>query len=298
MIVSAALFAGLVLRRGCNRETRVAMGGATGHGYNDNFDKKHWHIRETRDPTTLPLWERDWRSGFKILRQTMREERKKGGLVFWDVRVIESDEKKCTIEMLNSGIVGLCMRSQEGPERLEVGAVVKMECLACPTLFLKRKPAKSTYPKHPEWKGRRPMAIFSHQSWLQFNKNLAKAKDLCAGDIIQGVVCKHIAQKGMVMSLEGDDGPSAVMLYKDISRKMASRDYCEKMFPEGTLMTMYVVHSDHHNGRITLSTKEFEDDDHFGWMLSFPERCMARAATAVGLYHAKRDRYIAYLQKR
>ncbi|CAL1142866.1 unnamed protein product [Cladocopium goreaui] len=53
------------------------------------------------------------------------------------------------------------------------------------------------------------------------------------------------------------------------------------MFPVGTEMKCFVVHADKRNGRITLSTKEFEDDDHVGWMLSFPERCFAMADEAL-----------------
>merc|ERR1711908_177894 len=100
-------------------------------------------------------------------------------------------------------------------------------------------------------------------------------------------------------SAEGSNGvsPKGMLALHDISRKTAHHRYLSKMFPPGTPMKCYVAHSDYNSGRITLSTKEFEDDDHIGWMLSFPERCMQRAEIAVERYHDKRCDYIQRLQR-
>merc|ERR1712060_804565 len=102
---------------------------------------------------------------------------------------------------------------------------------------------------------------------------------------------------GLIISLGGKDRPKGMLAMMDISRKMSSHGYVDKMFPVGTKIKCYVCHADTKNGRITLSTKEFEDDDHMGWMLSFPERCFAMADKAVARYTEKREAYIAMLHK-
>merc|ERR1712056_172473 len=116
---------------------------------------------------------------------------------------------------------------------------------------------------------------------------MGKAQELEAGQIVEGTVHKHVG-KGLLITLEGENKPKGMLVMMDISRKMSSHIYVNKMFPPGTKMKCYVVHADKSNGRITLSTKEFEDDDHMGWMLSFPERCFARADEAVARYNEKR----------
>merc|ERR1712187_146371 len=111
------------------------------------------------------------------------------------------------------------------------------------------------------------------------------------GTIVDGVVAKHIS-RGLLISLDGDDGPKGMLAMMDISRRMTARKYTNKIFPVGTPIRCYVIHADTENGRITLGTKEFEDDDHIGWMLSFPERLMANAEVYVEKYHEKRAAYI------
>jgi len=222
-------------------------------------------------------------------------QRRKGKKAFWDLRVLESLDKGCKVEMLKSGMIGWCPISQEGPERLEVGAVVKMECLACPQPRVNREPKLSPWPQMKRAYKAEP--IFSHWNWLEQQKSIAKAKELVIGDVVDCVVCKHIA-KGLLLSLDINDleGPKGMLAMMDISRKMSSHSYVEKMFPPGTRIRCYVVHADTENGRITLSTKEFEDDDHMGWMLSFPERMFKRAEVGVERYHDKREAYIRRLQ--
>jgi len=259
-----------------------------------NWERKWWSVEETADPTTLPLWQRDWRYGFQLLKRTMHESRKKGKKVFWECRVLESKDKGCSVEMLKSGMIGWCPLSQEGPARIKVGDVVMMECIACP------KNRVNTERKHSPWP-HTPVAykvepVFSHYHWLEREASIAKAKELVTGDVIDCVVFKHVA-KGLLMSIGGEDGPRGMLAMMDISRKMSSHNYVEKMFPPGTKMKCYIVHADPNNGRITLSTKEFEDDDHVGWMLSFPERCMMNADVGVERFKGKRADFIRLLQK-
>merc|ERR1712151_1308728 len=178
--------------------------------------------------------------------------------------------------------------------RLEVGSVVKMECTHCPQKRVNSEKPNSPWPQEKRKHDHVPQ--FSHWLWLEQQASIAKAKTLKAGQIVEGTVYKHIG-KGLIISLGGEDRPKGMLAMMDISRKMSSHIYVDKMFPEGTRMKCYVVHADTRNGRITLSTKEFEDDDHMGWMLSFPERCFAMADTAVANYHKKRDAYIRYVQK-
>lgn len=258
------------------------------------YERKWWSIKETRDPTTLPIWQRDFRFGFQVLKRTMVEQRRKGNKVFWEVRVIRSNDDGCAVEMLNSGLLGWCPVSAEGPKRLEVGDVVKMECTACPQKRVNSEEKNSPWPQEPRRFRHEPQ--FSHWLYLEHESAKQKAKELKAGQIVDGVVYKHCG-KGLIMVLEGENSPKGMLAMVDISRKKSSHDYVTKMFPPGTTLRCYVVHADTENGRITLSTKEFEDDDHMGWMLSFPERCMARAEEGVRRYHEKRDAYIRMLQR-
>jgi len=230
------------------------------------------------------LWQRDYRYGYNVLRRTMVEERKRGRKVFWDVRVLESNDVGCKVEMLNSGLIGWMMKSHEGlknDERLKVGEVYKAECLAVP--FGRVNGAKKNWKWSPwpilEPRKHKAVPTFSHYMWLEQQNSIAKAKELKAGDIVKAVVHTK-CPKGIVMTLEGPDEPKGMLAMMDISRKMTPHAYAAKMFPKGTEMKCYVVHSDETNGRITLSTKEFEDDEHVGWMLSFPERCFAQADKA------------------
>jgi len=287
-VSSMFVLAALALRRRLS-SSHVALRAAK------KWERKWYSIEETRDPTTLPLWQRDYRYGYNVLKRTMVEERKKGNKVFWDVRILESNDDGCKVEMMNSGLIGVCPRNHEGPKgRLQVGDIVKMECTAVPLGRVKKEKKFSPWPK--AWVGKEhPKPIFSHWLWLEQQASIKKAKELTAGTIIDGVVHKHIP-KGLLITLEGEDEPKGMLEMMDISRVTSSHKYVAKMFPPGTPIKCYVIHADTDNGRITLSTKEFEDDDHVGWMLSFPERCFARAEEAVELYKEKRAAYIRMLQ--
>merc|ERR1711933_627312 len=116
----------------------------------------------------------------------------------------------------------------------------------------------------------------------------------------EGTVRQQV-RKGLLINLAGPEegSPAGMLAIGDISRldgSVRANSYCLKTFPVGTKIKCYVVHSDHKNGRITLSTKEFEDDDHIGWMLNFPAYCFRHAEEAVEKYHRKREAYIKKLQ--
>eukprot|EP00929_Paragymnodinium_shiwhaense_P106424 TRINITY_DN717_c0_g1_i1.p1 TRINITY_DN717_c0_g1~~TRINITY_DN717_c0_g1_i1.p1 ORF type:complete len:364 (+),score=106.21 TRINITY_DN717_c0_g1_i1:110-1201(+) len=286
-LVAAAVGAA---RRSSSIARRV---GITWSGH--SWERKWWSIEETRDPTTLPLWQRDLAYGYRVLRSSMITAVRRGEKVFWDCRVLSSDGSSYKVEMLNSGLLGRLPKTLAGKgTNLQVGEVYKMECIQCPT----KKHHKEW--KYSPWPREAPQqVVFSHISYLENQRNIEKAKEMIAGDIVEGYVCKKLA-KGLLINLEGEgqDGAKGMLDMHDISRKMSSHIYVKKMFPVGTKMKMYVVHSDHNNGRITLSTKEFEDDDHMGWMLSFPERMMYKnAEKGVAKYHEKRDAYIKWLQR-
>lgn len=258
------------------------------------WDRKWWHIEEDRDPTTLPLWQRDYRYAYQVLKRSMVEARKKGRKVFWDCRVLNSSENGCEVEMLKSGLIGFCSVSQEGATRLEVGEIYKFECTACPLPRVNKEHKSKPWPNEP--RAHRANPYFSHALWVQQQSDIAKAQKLKSGMIITGKVHRLI-KKGLLIELEGKDSPKGMLALGDISRQNAQPEYARKMFPPGTDIKCYVIHSDRLNGRITLSTKEFEDDDHVGWMVNFPERMFKRADEGVRRYKEKRDAYIAHLQR-
>ncbi|CAK0888281.1 unnamed protein product, partial [Prorocentrum cordatum] len=242
----------------------------------------------------------------KVLWNTMKDYRKLGTKKFWKVRVIESKENGCLVEMLNSGLIGFCPAGRESwkGERLNVGDEVMMECSACPTRRLTMGEAKQyrfardappggsgNIVAFPEMKEEtrifeetgRVMPFFTHLTWIQAKANKYKARRLKSGMVIDAEIWRY-EQRGMLLRLDtrgtpgiwnGSPGPNGFMQYKDLSRGVVSRDYCKKMFPIGTRLKVYVIAADPRNGRIDLSCKEFEDDDHVGWMTSFPDRIMA-----------------------
>jgi hypothetical protein len=273
--------------------------------------KAWWNVEETEDPTSLPLWQRDARYGYQVLKREMVRARKEGKKIFWDVRVLRQLEDRhgesfgCEVEMLNSGLIGFVPRGDEGKwypkkgrERMKVGEVYKVECTACP-----QKRVTSREPKESPWcqievdpRLEKQMPYFSHFMYLEQQHSIEKAQELEAGTVIKAWVHKHCA-KGLVMLLEGEHLPKGMLAMQDISRKKAAHKYVERMFPLGTEMKCYIVHADKENGRITLSCKEFEDDERVGWMLSFPERCFKDCEEAVEIYHKRRDTYIEFLQR-
>lgn len=290
---ASAALAVAFLRRASTRANRSVR------RVNNSFERKWWSIEETRDPTTLPLWQRDFRFGYQVLKRSMVEARKRGRKVFWEVRVLSSRKRGSIVEMMNSGIPGFIPIGEEGladGQRLEVGQVYQVECLACPMQRINKELPRKPWPCKPRKKKANP--VFSHFMWKEQQRAIDFAKTLKAGTIIEGTVYKHCI-KGLVLSLtdEGQHAPKGMLAMHDISRKMTPHKYADKMFPHGTKLKCYVAHADTNNGRITLSTKEFEDDEHVGWMLSFPERCFAMADEAVGRYHEKRDAYIKFLQR-
>merc|ERR1712187_874078 len=114
--------------------------------------------------------------------------------------------------------------------------------------------------------------------YLQSQAKIAKAATIKKGTIIEGVVRQQVG-KGLLMELggEAEGKPVGMLALEDISRLKVSAPYALKTFPPGTKIKCYVIHSDESNGRITLGTKEFEDDDHVGWMLYFPAWCFRHA---------------------
>lgn len=263
----------------------------------NRVERNWWFVEEDRDPTTIPVWQRDYRYGFQVLRRSMTEARKKGEKVFWDVKVYAVEEQGTRVEMMNSGLQGWMPRYMEGTkERPKVGDVLKAECTACPMQRINGETKHSPWPviyKKPH----KAQPQFSHRFWLEQQRSIKFAQTLEAGQLIKGLVYKQ-CPKGLVMDLDSENGrPKGMLDMNDISRKKSSHKWVAKMFPPKTEMLMYVVHADKENGRITLSTKEFEDDDHVGWMLSFPERCFAMAEESVKKYHEKREAYIGWLQR-
>jgi hypothetical protein len=256
-------------------------------------DRKWWHIKEDRDPTTLPHWQRDFGYGHKVLQLTMIADRKKQRRTFWDVRVLKQVKDGYQIEMLNSGLIGFCPSLQEGPAPLKEGDVVKMECIAAPQKRVNNE--RGPWLKRPAMGLKHP--IFSHKNYLNAMTQIEKAKELKAGDIVDCTVHKKIG-KGILMNLDDSKpGCHGMLAMVDISRLKSSHKWCTKMFPPGTKMKCYVIHSCERSGRITLGTKELEDDDHMGWMISFPERVMANAENGKRLYEEKREAYIQWLQR-
>jgi hypothetical protein len=273
------------------------------------YERKWWSIEETRDPTTLPIWQRDFGFGYRVLVNTMKDYRKMGTKKFWEVRVIESKENGCLVEMLNSGLIGFCPKGRESWDgaRLNVGDEVMMECNACPDKrlsigedkkmrFGRDAPPGGSDPNRstifPEMRNEtrimeetgKVMPFFTHLTWIQSEANIAKAKELESGMVIDAEVWRY-EPRGMLMRLDtsgkpgiydGAPGPNGFMQWKDLSRGVVTKGYCMKMFPIGTRLKVYVLAADVRNGRIDLSCKEFEDDDHVGWMCSFPDRIMAK----------------------
>lgn len=269
------------------------------------ISKAWWSVEETEDPTSLPIWQRDFRYGYQVLKREMVKSRKKGEKKFWEVRVLESHAAGCEVEMLISGLPGFITRGEEGksydgkyPPRLKVGEIYTVECIACPQQRVTDGEAKkSPWPKvELAAPTKKVYPYFSHKMWQEQQHSIEKAKELKAGTVIKATVFNH-CPKGLVMTLEGETQPKGMLAMQDISRKKSSHRFVNMMFPLGTEMKVYVVHADTNNGRITLSTKEFEDDERVGWMLSFPEQCFQKAEQAVEKYHAKRDKYIRYLQR-
>jgi hypothetical protein len=288
------------------------------------YERKWWTIEETRDPTTLPIWQRDFGYGYKVLVNTMKDYRKMGVKKFWEVRVIESKENGCLVEMLNSGLVGFCPRGREGwgGERLNVGDEVLMECSACPTRRLTMGEEKRLkydrgglqggqdkgVVRYPEMRMEtriveetgRVMPFFTHLTWIQDEENKRKAKEIESGMVIDAEIWRY-ESRGMLLRLDtsgkpgvwdGAPGPNGFMQYKDLSRGVVHKSYCKKMFPIGTRLKVYVTAADVRTGRIDLSCKEFEDDEHVGWMCSFPDRIMAMHEKGLAYYNWKKERWI------
>lgn len=149
------------------RRSRRDSSAVTGHyqAVRNRVERKWWYIEEDRDPTTLPVWQRDYRYGFQVLRRSMIEARKKGKKVFWDVRVIEVEEKGSKVEMLNSGLIGWMPTSFEGTEgRPKVGDVLKAECTACPMQRLNGELKWSPWPNLYK-RREKAVPVFSHYLW-------------------------------------------------------------------------------------------------------------------------------------
>jgi hypothetical protein len=274
-------------------------------------DRKFTAPKEDRDPTSIPMWQRDTWTGYHRLRRTCIKARKQGRRVHHDVRVIEEMPKGCMVELLSTGLVGYIPIHQEGnlgtgvlksddPRRLKVGDVVKAECTAFPFQRVIAMPQDGKYIQVHSWikqETGKVMPVFSHKSYLIHQAQKEKGKELEVGSIIEVTVVRHLP-RGMVMNLNPEDPDSLAsgfMEYADVSRSPRSIVRAKKMFPEGTRLKVYVVQVQ--GGRITLSTKEFEDDHHVGWMWDFPEYCQKNAESALEKYNQKKQAYIMWLQR-
>jgi len=256
------------------------------------------YVVEDRDPTTLPLYQRDYSYAWNVVRRTMLYERAKGRKFFWDVRVTARTVHGCKVEEMKTGLPCMIFGDYEGPNKLEVGAEVKAECIWYPNPSYNND-IGDYFPKLNGYTTkRRMMPVMSHRSWLESEKRIKFAQTLEAGQIITGEVVQFLP-KGLLMDLEGGggDGAKGLLRFEDISNVCSQKHWVSKHFPIGFKMPLYVVHSDKENGRITLSTKEFEDDEHIGWMINFPERLFAKAEFYAEKYKQKRKRYIAWMQR-
>jgi len=242
------------------------------------------------------MWQRDLGYGWRFLRFTLYEAKKKGLHVYWDVRTTKQTESGTVVEMLNSGLEGFIPRAHEGEERLEIGKDFKALCIQCPTDRIRNEPKRSPWPEARSKRVNKPQPLFSHWMWQQSQAKIEKAKTMEKGSIVEGTVRQHV-RKGMLVELEGEGKPVGLLGARDVSRLKCTPVYAMKMFPPGTKIKCYVCHADRNNGRITLSTKEFEDDDHVGWMIRFPQWCFKNAEEGVRRYHQKRDAYIEMLQR-
>eukprot|EP00933_Yihiella_yeosuensis_P034247 TRINITY_DN27763_c0_g1_i1.p1 TRINITY_DN27763_c0_g1~~TRINITY_DN27763_c0_g1_i1.p1 ORF type:complete len:406 (+),score=48.02 TRINITY_DN27763_c0_g1_i1:114-1220(+) len=309
-LASAGIAAAFALLWRRDRQSRVSRNSFAianpNKGGGRMWERKNWTMVETRDPTSLPIWQRDFRYGYQVLIRSMHEARAKGKKVFWDVRVREVKELWCEIEMMNSGILGRIPRSQEGlpkGERLKQGEVYRVECTACPTKRVIKEPKRSVWPKLEET-AEKALPMFSHFNYHQYCRNKAFAQELEAGTIIKGKVYKY-SPRGAVIALDTERYPERDLRYQpkgfisipDMSRFTSHMVWFRRMFRLGTEMPFYLVHADKNYGRITLSLKEFEDDDHVGEMHYFPERIFEKAEEVIEKYHKKRDDYIRWLQK-
>lgn len=296
----AALSASLALAGAFFRASRTAQSSIAMRAVHD---RKWWHIPETEDPTTLPLWKRDWGYAYRFIRDSMRRARRDGKKIFWEMRVLKSFYDGCKVECLKTGFIALCPKRHEGETRLKVGETYMMECLALPMkrIMEERFTKRNAWPRmefrNCDGSVWRPEAVYSHHTWLEVQRAKKLSTSIIAGDIVDGVVYKHL-RRGILLTIRSENGDECrgILDFMDVSRKKSNKEWCAKMFPEGTKMRAYVIHSDR-NGRITLSTKEFEDDAHVGWMLSFPERCMARAEKGIEWYNQKKAKYIWHLQQ-
>merc|ERR1712224_412170 len=172
-----------------------------------------------------------------------------GRKFFWDVRVTARTVHGCKVEEMKTGLPCMIFGDYEGPNKLEVGAEVKAECIWYPNPSYNND-IGDYFPKLNGYTTkRRMMPVMSHRSWLESEKRIKFAQTLEAGQIITGEVVQFLP-KGLLMDLEGG-----------------------------------------------ASTKEFEDDEHIGWMINFPERLFAKAEFYAEKYKQKRKRYIAWMQR-
>mmetsp|Transcript_76899 Transcript_76899/g.220159 ORF Transcript_76899/g.220159 Transcript_76899/m.220159 type:complete len:406 (-) Transcript_76899:80-1297(-) len=319
LAISAAAVAGKLMR---SSTTRYAGSGGTrenrGGGYKYDFlawnkQKNHFlgeeDTPELRDPTTIPLWQRDKENAYNILRASMFWARKKGEKIYWDCRVLSMAKGGAKIEMMSSGLIAYCPGMWVGTEELQVGGIYKFECMECPTGRVvygeDKKSVWYTEKRRQEW-----TAKFSHSSWQNCQRNLAAIGQVKAGSVIQNCIVRKHVPRGLLIDipLPSPDGEqkyaTGLLDRQDISKIEGERcrsakyvgDEIYSFFPKGTVMPVYVVHQDASNGRITINTSMFEDDDHIGWMMSFPEYCFKNAQKAVDFHHLKRDKWIAKQQ--
>jgi len=262
--------------------------------------RKWWYVEDTRDPMEIPHWQIDHGYAWRHMMLSLFESRKQGKIAWWQARVLEQNDDGSEVQLLHSGLKGWMPRSQEGPTRPEIGTDLTVQCIKYPMKRIRLGEKKfSRYPSEREW-GKNIVPVFSHLKWRFHQANIKKAQTLEGDTIVEGWVSRHV-YRGLIVQLapgeEGGEAPVGLIEWRDISRRQTSGRAMQNLFPPGTPIKAYCIHTDKKNGRITLSTKEFEDDDHVGWMGWHPEWCFRHAEEGLARYHRKRDNFIAALQE-
>jgi len=275
-------------------------------GHWSNPDPKS-HEPETRCLYDVPYWQVDSSSGFRILKKRMAEYRRAGKKLFWELRVERStgnyhgrmEKGGWLCKMKKTGLNCVIPSGHFPKGSLQPGQIVMAECIACPNARVNALHGERS-PSH--WPNLEPLPqlakpMFSYNNWLTNQANIAKAKELKAGEIIEAAEVLAVTRRGLIMGVGG--GARGMLHHTDISRKAKDEYMAGQLFPVGTVMPVYMVNANPRDGRIVVATNVFEDDDHVGWMYLFPERLLAldKAKQAVAEFHQKRDDFIMSMEE-